>query len=65
MNVGSRVTMAPMWKYSKAVGTVIKMTQAYVVVRWDDINGEWHYTEEQAKYLELVKNENSKQACEE
>ena len=46
--------MSPMWKYEEAVGAIIKITKDYVVVRWDDINGEWHYTEEQAQKLEVV-----------
>ena len=54
MKVGDRVFMSPMWKYEKAVGTVIKITRdGYTVVNWDGINGEWHYTEEQSKKLEV------------
>ena len=26
----------------------------YVVVIWDGINGEWHYTPEQAEKLEII-----------
>ena len=55
MQVGNRVRMAPMWKYDEATGEVKKLTaDGYVVVRWDDIPGEWHYTEEQAKRLEVI-----------
>jgi len=54
VKVGDRVTMAPMWKYNSASGTVDKITQDYVVVVWDDVNGYWHYTKEQAKKLEIV-----------
>tara|TARA_B100000131_G_scaffold258037_2_gene253203 strand:- start:340 stop:483 length:144 start_codon:yes stop_codon:yes gene_type:complete len=43
-----------MWKYNSASGTVDKITQDYVVVVWDDVNGYWHYTKEQAKKLEIV-----------
>ena len=50
--VGDRVRMEPMWKYSNAVGGVIKITDFYVVVKWDDVNGEWHYTHDQAKKLQ-------------
>tara|TARA_Y100001938_G_scaffold146442_1_gene225288 strand:- start:1186 stop:1383 length:198 start_codon:yes stop_codon:yes gene_type:complete len=53
-NVGDRVTMLNVWKYDKACGIVDKITKDYVVVRWDNIPGYWHYTEEQAKRLELV-----------
>ena len=48
---GDRVVMSPMWKHKYARGEVIKVTKEYVVVRWDDINGEWHFTEEQVKSL--------------
>lgn len=42
-----------MWKYTSALGTVIKVTaDGYVVVKWDGINGEWHYTKSQAAKLE-------------
>ena len=55
MEKGDRVRMAPMWKYEEAVGTILQVRKdGYIVVRWDNINGEWHYTEEQAKRLELV-----------
>ena len=54
MKVGDRVKMTPMWKYEKAVGVIIKMTKDYTVVRWDGINGEWHYTEKQAEELEVI-----------
>ena len=44
-----------MWKYEEAFGTVKQIRKdGYVVVVWDNINGEWHYTEEQAKRLEVV-----------
>ena len=54
MKVGDRVTMSPMWKHSEAIGEVIKITKEYVVVSWDDINGQWHYTQEQAKKIEVI-----------
>jgi hypothetical protein len=50
---GTRVTLSPMWKYDKAAGCVIKTTKDYTVVKWDGINGEWHYTQDQAQRLEL------------
>jgi hypothetical protein len=46
--------MAPMWKYDEALGEIIKITKDYTVVSWDNINGEWHYTKEQATRLELI-----------
>ena len=55
MEKGDRVRMAPMWKYEEAFGTILQVRKdGYIVVRWDNINGDWHYTEEQAKRLELV-----------
>jgi len=53
MKKGDRVKMSPMWKYDEAVGTVKKITKEYVVVVWEGINGEWHYTEQQS--LKLIK----------
>ncbi len=55
MDKGDRVKMAPMWKYEEAVGTIKQIKNGYVVVVWDNINGEWHYTEEQSQKLEIVK----------
>ena len=54
MKVGDCVRMAPMWKFDEAKGTVIKITTEYLVVKWNDINGEWHYTLEQAEALEVI-----------
>ena len=54
MKVGDRVTMSPMWIHEKATGEIIKMTKGYIVVSWDGVNGEWHYTEEQATRLDII-----------
>lgn len=54
LQVGDRVKMSPMWKYESADGSVIKITKDYVVVKWDGVNGEWHYTEEQARKILLI-----------
>lgn len=54
---GVRVKMSPMWKYDEAIGTVTKITKEYTVVLWDNINGEWHYTEDQARRLEVLDEE--------
>ena len=55
MKPGDRVRMSPMWKYDFAVGSVLRMNKdGYVVVSWDNINGQWHYTPEQAKKLEII-----------
>ena len=54
MKVGDKVKMSPMWKYEEASGSIIKITKDYVVVRWDDINGDWHYTKTQSKKLKML-----------
>ena len=46
--------MSPMWKYESATGVIEKITETYVIVNWDNIPGQWHYTEEQAKRLEII-----------
>ncbi len=43
------------WKYGETVGTVIKETRdGYVVVIWENVNGDWHYTPEQFKRFEKI-----------
>ena len=54
MEVGDKVRMSPMWKYEEATGEIQKITESYVIVRWVDIPGQWHYTKEQAKRLEVI-----------
>ena len=55
MKVGDRVKKSPMWKYPEATGTIKQIKpDGYVVVIWDNINGEWHYTSEQAIELEVI-----------
>ena len=54
LQVGDRVNKSPMWKYESAAGTVTKVTKDYVVIRWDGVNGDWHYTPEQSKKLEVI-----------
>ena len=54
MKVGDRVTREAVLRTENPVGTIIKITVDYVVVKWDNINGDWHYTHEQSKKLELV-----------
>ena len=54
MKPGDRVKMEPMWKYEEAVGEIEKITEIYVVVKWEGIPGHWHYTEEQAQKLEII-----------
>ncbi len=54
LKVDDTVRMQPMWKYDSAIGIIIKITKEYVVVKWHGINGDWHYTPEQSKKLEVI-----------
>ena len=55
METGNRVKMSPMWRHDEAYGIIIQIKKdGYVVVRWDGINGDWHFTPEQAKELEVI-----------
>ena len=55
MKVGDRVRMSPMWKYDEASGVIKQIKKdGYIVVRWDGINGDWHYTAKQAERLEVI-----------
>ena len=54
MKVGDKVKMSPMWKYEEAAGEIEKITESYVIVKWVDIPGQWHYNIEQAKRLEII-----------
>ena len=54
MKVGDRVTRKKVLKNLNPVGTVIKITKNEIVVSWDSINGQWHYTNEQSKKLEVI-----------
>ena len=54
MKAGDKVRMAPMWKYESATGQIEKITESYVIVKWIDIPGQWHYTEIQAQRLEII-----------
>ena len=54
MKLGDRVKMEPMWKYESAIGVIDKITESYIIVKWVDIPGQWHYTIEQAQKLEVI-----------
>ena len=55
MKPGDKVKMSPMWKYEEATGEIEKITvDGYVIVKWVDIPGQWHYTKEQAQRLEAL-----------
>ena len=59
MKVGDKVRMSPMWKYEPATGHIEKITaDGYIVVKWVDIPGQWHYTKEQAQRLETINEDN-------
>jgi len=50
--------MAPMWILDEAYGYVVKKTSDdYIVIIWEGVNGEWHYTPEQTKRIEVIKDE--------
>ena len=55
MKVGDRVTKEKVLATENPVGTVVKISDGYVVVRWDKINGDWHYTHAQSHLLEIVR----------
>lgn len=57
MKVGDRVLKEKVLNVQEALGTVKSIRNGYTVVVWDRVNGEWHYTEAQARTLELI-NEN-------
>lgn len=55
MKKGDKVKMSPMWKYEEAIGTIKQIRRdGYIVIKWDNINGEWHFTPEQALRLEVI-----------
>ena len=54
MKVDDRVTKEKVMKVDNPIGIVEKITKDYVVVKWDNIPGHWHYTEEQAKNIEVI-----------
>ena len=55
MKVGDRVRQSPMWVHKEAAGTILQIKKdGYIVVKWDGINGDWHYTPEQGSKLEVI-----------
>ena len=53
-NVGDKVTKDKVLRTDNPIGIVEKVNKDYVVVKWEGINGHWHYTPEQSKQLEIV-----------
>lgn len=54
MKQGDRVTKDKVVKVNNPTGIIEKITKDYVVVKWDNINGHWHYTHLQAEQLEVI-----------
>ena len=54
MKVGDRVRRENVLSHKVVVGTVIRISNGYTVVQWDNINGDWYYTAEQAEQLEVI-----------
>lgn len=54
MKTGDRVRKQKVMSVENAVGTIEKVTNDYVVVVWDKVNGHWHYTPTQSKQLEII-----------
>ena len=54
MKVGDRVTKAKVWRVENALGTITKVAKDHVVVKWDEVKGCWHYTNDQAKEIEVI-----------
>ena len=57
MKVGTRVMKEKVLKTQNALGTIVKKTNEYTVVKWDGINGNWHYIPAQAESLEVINND--------
>ena len=52
---GDRVFKERMWKHNRVEGVVLRISaDGYTIVKWDDIMGDWYYTEEQAKSIRLI-----------
>ena len=54
MKVGDRVTEDKVMKVENPVGIIEKITDDYVVVKWNNVPGHWHYTHEQAVKLVVI-----------
>ena len=52
--MGDRVTKDKVLRTENPVGVVEKVSKEYVIVKWDDIPGHWHYTPKQAEQLEII-----------
>lgn len=54
MKVGDRVTKEKVLKVKNPLGVVEKITKEYVIVKWDLVPGQWHYTHEQSRKLKTI-----------
>ncbi len=55
MEVGDRVKMNLGGSHGESVGTVVKITKdGFTVVSWDNINGDWYWTEKQTEQMEVI-----------
>jgi len=54
VKVGDKVTKDLVMRVENPKGTIVNITKEYVVVKWDNINGQWHYTFPQAEKLEVI-----------
>ena len=60
MKVGDKVRMPRAWvrdwEYPDIMGTIHQInTNGWVVVRWDELKGDYHYSPSQAEHLEILK----------
>ena len=36
------------------MGTVKRVSEDHIVIEWDGVFGDWHYTDKQAKEIEVI-----------
>tara|TARA_R100000278_G_scaffold116343_1_gene95645 strand:- start:190 stop:378 length:189 start_codon:yes stop_codon:yes gene_type:complete len=54
MKVNDRVTKDVVMRVENPIGIIEKITKDYVVIKWENIPGHWHYTHEQSKNIEVI-----------
>ena len=54
MKVGDRVTKSNVWKLPTAIGTGKRVAMDHVVIEWDNVFGDWHYTNKQKEDIEVI-----------
>jgi hypothetical protein len=55
MKKDDRVTKEKVLKHTDPIGKVLRVAKDYIVVKWDNIPGDWHYTHEQSNKLKIIK----------